>query len=84
MIAAASACRSPGVSAGPGCDHHDQRPQALTAAADDVFGDLIHQNDVAGEALSDDVVDLPQVVAYQRFDGLEAHVEEEKKKDGEW
>ncbi len=74
----------PGVSAGPGCDHNDQRPQPLAAAADDVFGDLIHEDDVAREALSDDVVDLAEVVAHQCFDGFEAHVEEGKRRTGEW
>src|SRR5690606_11697363 len=57
-------------------DHDDDEwTQALAACTNDVFGDLIDQDHVAGKTLPNDTINLLQVVADQRFDGLEAHQE---------
>jgi len=40
---------APLVAAGPGGQDDAQGPQALAAAADDVLGDLVDQDDVAGQ-----------------------------------
>src|SRR5687767_654795 len=72
------------IATGSGTDHDEQRAQAFAAAADDVFGNLVHQHDVAGEAVTDDNIDLPQIVFDQRFNGLEAHGFQGEKADDEW
>ncbi len=67
----------------PGSHDDDQRPQALAAGPDDVFGDLVHQHDVAGQPGPDDLIDLPEVLVDQCFDGLETHAKKPKG-DAEW
>jgi hypothetical protein len=67
-----------------GGNHDNQWPQALAATADYVFGHLIDQHDIAGEAVPDDEIDLVQVRGDQLFDGLKAHVMEGKTKERAW
>jgi hypothetical protein len=58
----------PAVTAGPGGEQHDQRPQALAAAGDDVLGDLVHEGNRALHAGADDGIHGDEVVADQFLD----------------
>jgi hypothetical protein len=59
-------------------DQDHQWTKALAAAADDIFGNLIDQDDVTGQAVADNAIDFLQVSRDQLFDGLEAHVQQGK------
>ena len=60
MKAAASIWACGSVAAGAAGQHHQQRPQALAAAGNDVLGDLVDQRDGAFQARADHVVHGPR------------------------
>ena len=57
----------------PGGEHDEQRPQALSAAFDDVIPDLVDQHDVAGQLAADLGVDRGQVAGDEGSYVLELH-----------
>ena len=57
------------VAAGPRGEQHDQRAQALAAARNDVFGDLIDEAHRAFHAGADDGVHRAKVCADEVFYG---------------
>ena len=66
---AASWCASgPRCPSAPRRQQQQHRPQALAAGADDVFGDLVDQHHVGGQAAPDQRVDRGHVVAGQGLD----------------
>src|SRR4029077_12670109 len=60
--------------AGARTQAHEERPQPLAAAGNDVFGDLVHEGHGAFQTRSDGRVDGAQVVAYGRANLFQAHL----------
>ena len=61
------------VAQGSGREQHDQRPQSLAAAHDDVLGYLGDERNVAFEALADEPVHGLHVVIGERRDVVDGH-----------
>ncbi len=57
---------------GLGRQHHQHRPQALAAGGDDVFGDLVDQRHVRGQAAADQGVHGGHLAGGQGLDGGDA------------
>ena len=56
-----------------GGEQNQQRPQPLAAAADDVLGNLIHEDDIGREARANGAIDGREIVVDERPNRREVH-----------
>ena len=73
MNAAASMCAAEVLPQARPVRVHQQRPQALAAARDDVLGDLVDERHRALQACTHDRVDGLEIALNQGADGIEGH-----------